>query len=94
MRRQGKKRLFIQLEDSQERLRGHLHRTQGPHLLFAAWKRLAFQSFIPITAHSAGSPFCGSQEVKKPLLVQLEDSQEGFCGHLDSAQGPHLLFAF
>ena len=31
---------------------------------------------------------------KKPLLVQLEDSQEGFCGHLDSAQGTHLLFAF
>ena len=31
---------------------------------------------------------------KKPLLVQLEDSQEGFFGHLDSAQGPHLLFAF
>ena len=31
---------------------------------------------------------------KKPLLVQLENSQERLRGHLDSAQGPHLLFAF
>ena len=94
MRRQGKKPLLVQLEDSQERLRGHLHRTQGPHLLFAFKKRSAFQKLIEITAHSAGSPLCGSQEGKKRLFIQLEDSQERFGRHLDRTQCPHLLFAF
>ena len=31
----GKKDLFIQLEDSQERLGGHLDSAQGTHFLFA-----------------------------------------------------------
>ena len=85
---------LIQFQDGQERLRGHLDSAQGTHLLFAFWKRSAFQKLIEITAHSAGSPLCGSQEGKKRLFIQLEDSQEGLGGHLDSTKSPHLLFAF
>ena len=56
--------------------------------------RSAFQKLIEITAHSAGSLLCGSQKGKKRLFIQLEDGQERLRGHLDSAQGTHLLFAF
>ena len=40
------------------------------------------------------TPLSRPQIGKKDLFVQLENSKEGLGGHLDSAQGTHLLFAF